>query len=73
MNIWLGIYLLGCIFALIITIIELIELIKTHDVEDTEKQYRLIPVVIMLSWVLVCAWLYGYFYDKIVNIKNEKY
>ena len=61
MNIWLGIYLLGCVLALVITIIELI---RPADIKDEEKQYGLIPVVIMLSWVSIYAWLYGYFYDK---------
>ena len=61
MNIFGGLYLIGCLVALIISIIELI---KTHDGKDTKKQYGLIPIVILLSWVTVSIWIYGHFIKK---------
>lgn len=72
MNIWLGLYLIGCLGAFIISIIELI---KTHDADDTEKQYGLIPVVILLSWMAIIAWICGHFCNSKsnnkTNIENE--
>ena len=68
---FITIYLIGCVFAFLICINEALHMgnhDETHrDYDDSEPQYGIIMIVILLSWVAVIAWVIR----KIENKKNN--
>ena len=68
------IYLIGCVFALFIVIHEFLKMennVNTDydDTDEQDKQYGLSAVVILLSWISVILWVWGYI-DYKINKKD---
>ena len=63
------IYLIGCVFALFIVIHEFLKMENNVDTDEQDKQYGLSAVVILLSWISVILWVWGYI-DYKINKKD---
>ena len=63
------VYIVGCVFALIIGIYEMSETEKERKENpgnyDVKPQYGMLSVLVLLSWIVVAIWVYNRYTDKI--------